>query len=40
MVRDITKWVKSVVNIPVFPKLTPNVTDIVSIAKAAQEGET
>ena len=38
MVRNITKWVKSVVKIPVFPKLTPNVTEIVDIAKAAKAG--
>eukprot|EP01124_Arcella_intermedia_P026121 TRINITY_DN4838_c0_g1_i2.p1 TRINITY_DN4838_c0_g1~~TRINITY_DN4838_c0_g1_i2.p1 ORF type:complete len:1048 (+),score=285.62 TRINITY_DN4838_c0_g1_i2:33-3176(+) len=38
MVRDITGWVKSSVNIPVFTKLTPNVTDVRTIAKAAHEG--
>jgi len=38
MVRDICSWVKEVSNIPVFAKLTPNVTNIVQIARAAQEG--
>jgi len=38
MLRNITSWVKSCVKIPVFPKLTPNVTDIRAIALAAHEG--
>merc|ERR1719450_278786 len=38
MVRNICKWVKEVSKIPVFAKLTPNVTNIVQIARAAQEG--
>ena len=38
MVRNICLWVKEAVKIPVFAKLTPNVTDIRSIAKAAKEG--
>merc|ERR1719346_326049 len=38
MVRNICKWVKEVSRIPVFAKLTPNVTNIVQIARAAQEG--
>ena len=38
MVRQICAWVKSVATIPVFAKMTPNVTDIVSIARAAKEG--
>lgn len=38
MVRDICSWVKSACNIPFFAKLTPNVTDIVAIARAAHEG--
>ncbi|VDO03044.1 unnamed protein product [Rodentolepis nana] len=41
LVREICKWVKSAVGAqgtPVFAKLTPNVTDIGLIAKAAQEG--
>merc|ERR1712029_828384 len=31
-------WVKAVVNIPFFAKLTPNVTNIVNIARAAMDG--
>ncbi|XP_027206045.2 dihydropyrimidine dehydrogenase su(r) [Dermatophagoides pteronyssinus] len=38
MVEDICKWVKSVSTVPVFAKLTPNVTEIVDIARAAQRG--
>ncbi|RWS08476.1 dihydropyrimidine dehydrogenase-like [NADP(+)] [Dinothrombium tinctorium] len=38
MVKDICSWVKKAVNIPFFAKLTPNVTDITEIAKAAYEG--
>eukprot|EP01027_Heterolobosea_sp_BB2_P012612 GEZU01018261.1.p1 GENE.GEZU01018261.1~~GEZU01018261.1.p1 ORF type:complete len:1036 (-),score=376.97 GEZU01018261.1:102-3209(-) len=38
MVEQISKWVKGVTKIPVFPKLTPNVTNIVNIAKAAYRG--
>lgn len=38
MVKDICSWVKSVTKIPVFAKLTPNVTEIVDIAFAAYEG--
>ncbi|XP_057334163.1 dihydropyrimidine dehydrogenase [NADP(+)] [Microplitis mediator] len=38
LVREISKWVKSAVKIPVFVKLTPNITDIVTIAMAAYEG--
>lgn len=37
-VERITKSVKQVVAVPVYVKLTPNVTDIVSIAKAAEAG--
>lgn len=37
MVFEVTKAVKSVTTKPVFIKLTPNVTDIVSIAKACEE---
>ncbi len=35
---EVTKAVKAVVKKPLFVKLTPNVTDIASIAKAAEEG--
>merc|ERR550519_781455 len=38
MVSDICGWVKDVSNIPVFAKMTPNVTNIVDIATAAKEG--
>ncbi|KAJ7395280.1 Dihydropyrimidine dehydrogenase [NADP(+)] [Pitangus sulphuratus] len=38
LVRNICRWVRQAVQIPFFAKLTPNVTDIVNIAKAAQEG--
>lgn len=34
---DVTKAVKAVTTKPVFIKLTPNVTDIVSIAKACED---
>ena len=35
---EVVKWVKEVANVPVMVKLTPNVTDITSIAKAAERG--
>ncbi|XP_064520756.1 dihydropyrimidine dehydrogenase [NADP(+)] isoform X1 [Pseudopipra pipra] len=38
LVRNICRWVRQAVQIPFFAKLTPNVTDIVNIATAAQEG--
>uniref|UniRef100_A0A5K3FZ43 dihydropyrimidine dehydrogenase (NADP(+)) n=1 Tax=Mesocestoides corti TaxID=53468 RepID=A0A5K3FZ43_MESCO len=40
LVRQICKWVKRAAgpNMPVFAKLTPNVSEIVEIAKAAREG--
>lgn len=38
MVEHITRWVKEVVKVPVFTKLTPNITDIRTIAEAAQKG--
>lgn len=38
LVRNICRWVRAAVKIPFFAKLTPNVTDIVDIAKAAKEG--
>lgn len=37
--RDISLWVRSAVKIPFFVKLTPNITDIVTIARAAKEGK-
>jgi dihydropyrimidine dehydrogenase (NAD+) subunit PreA len=36
--RLITEWVKEVATIPVMVKLTPNVTDVASIGRAAVEG--
>jgi dihydroorotate dehydrogenase (NAD+) catalytic subunit len=38
LVKSITKAVKSAVSVPVWVKLTPNVTDIREIGLAAQEG--
>ena len=37
LVMRITKAIKNAVDIPVFVKLTPNVTDITLIAKAVEE---
>ncbi|XP_037070102.1 dihydropyrimidine dehydrogenase [NADP(+)]-like [Pollicipes pollicipes] len=39
LVRGICQWVRAAVKIPFFAKLTPNVTNIVDIAKAAKEGQ-
>jgi len=38
LTKQFTQTVKQAVNIPVFAKLTPNIADIVPIAKAAEEG--
>ena len=38
LVEDITRAVKNTVDVPVWVKLTPNVTNIKSIALAAQSG--
>ncbi len=38
LVEKVTRWVREVVNIPVFTKLTPNITDILIPAEAAQAG--
>lgn len=38
LAKEVTKAVKEVSDKPVFIKLSPNVTDIVSIAKACEEG--
>lgn len=38
LVQEITSSVKEKVSIPVFVKLSPNVTNIVEIAKAAEDG--
>ena len=37
-VRDFTRAVKDAVDLPVFPKLSPNVADIASFAVAAEKG--
>ncbi|XP_041359086.1 dihydropyrimidine dehydrogenase [NADP(+)]-like [Gigantopelta aegis] len=39
LVKNICLWVRAAVKIPFFAKLTPNVTDITLIAKAAYEGK-
>lgn len=39
LVRNISLWVHEAVSIPFFVKLTPNITEIVTIAKAAYEGK-
>ncbi|WP_079508375.1 dihydroorotate dehydrogenase [Mesobacillus jeotgali] len=38
MAKALTRKVKEVSEVPVYVKLSPNVTDIVSIAKAVQDG--
>lgn len=38
VVKEVTSTVKAVVKVPVFVKITPNVTDIQAIAKAVQDG--
>eukprot|EP00755_Sulcionema_specki_P005421 Sspe_Gene.32720::Locus_16027_Transcript_1_1_Confidence_1.000_Length_3250::g.32720::m.32720/K00207/DPYD; dihydropyrimidine dehydrogenase (NADP+) len=38
LVRDICAWVKEVVRVPFFAKMTPNITDVTEIALAAKEG--
>lgn len=38
MVLNICRWVRAASSVPFFAKLTPNVTDIVSIATAAKNG--
>ncbi|MCQ3035612.1 MAG: dihydroorotate dehydrogenase [Bacilli bacterium] len=38
MAKAVTKAVKEVTTKPIFVKLSPNVTDIVAIAKACEEG--
>ena len=39
LVRNICRWVRSAVKIPFFAKMTPNITEIVEIARAAKEGK-
>jgi dihydroorotate dehydrogenase (NAD+) catalytic subunit len=38
LVRQVVEAVKKETRLPVIPKLSPNVSDIVSIAKAARDG--
>lgn len=38
VVEEVTRRVKDRVGVPVFVKLSPNVTDITEVAKAAQDG--
>lgn len=38
LVRDISSWVRAAVKIPFFIKLTPNITNVEVIARAAHEG--
>jgi dihydroorotate dehydrogenase (NAD+) catalytic subunit len=38
IVKEVVAAIKSVSSLPVMPKLSPNVTDIVAIAKAAEAG--
>jgi dihydroorotate dehydrogenase (NAD+) catalytic subunit len=38
MVKQVVQAVKAQTSLPVMPKLSPNVTNIVEIARAAQEG--
>ena len=38
MVEKVTRWVKEAVDIPVFTKLTPNITNILWPAEAALQG--
>lgn len=38
MVKEVTQAVKSKTKLPVMPKLSPNVTDITAIARAAADG--
>ena len=39
LVLNICKWVRAAVKIPFFAKMTPNITNIVDIARAAKEGK-
>ncbi|CAF3272577.1 unnamed protein product [Rotaria socialis] len=38
LVLNICKWVRAAVKIPFFAKMTPNITNIIDIARAAKEG--
>lgn len=37
VVEELTRKIKNVVNVPIYVKLTPNVTDVVVIAQAAEK---
>jgi len=37
-VQDICSWVREVTDLPIFAKMTPNITNIVDIAQAAKDG--
>lgn len=39
LIEQICTWVSETVSIPFFPKMTPNITDITIIAKAAFKGK-
>ncbi|RVU71679.1 MULTISPECIES: dihydroorotate dehydrogenase [Lactobacillus] len=38
VVEELTRQIKEAVSLPIYVKLTPNVTDIVAIAQAAERG--
>ncbi|EGT30102.1 CBN-DPYD-1 protein [Caenorhabditis brenneri] len=38
IVKEICRWVRACVKIPFFPKMTPNITDVREIARAARDG--
>ncbi len=38
LAREITSWVKEISHVPVLVKLTPNVTDVAFVARAARDG--
>lgn len=40
VVKKLTSRIKKIVTVPIYVKLTPNVTDIKKVAKAAEEGGT
>lgn len=38
VIEELTSKIKKVVEVPIYVKLTPNVTDIVAVARAAEKG--
>ncbi len=36
--EEITSWIKEVAHVPILVKLTPNVTDVAHVARAARDG--